>query len=313
MLFSSSLVACTGCACFIFVFDDFEMDVVQLSEEELLQKHRKERKELQGIIQALKKSCTKGDKKKKKEVTEEIIRLELELEKGQNEELFHLKQEAAVCEEPANEDCRASQHALRVSKAQRRRDKKASRERQRENMIKAQEAENIHGPRNLEIQKIKHILKERSLMIQEIPSDGNCLYCAVDDQLKLLDGGGLGTKKLREMAGQYLKEHKSDFVPFLSHPDTGDLLTDEQYEDYCNEVVNTSAWGGEVELRALSHVLKYCIEVIQATGPSVLVGEEYQDKKQAILTFHRHMYGLGEHYNSTKPILEEEAEDTESS
>jgi OTU domain-containing protein 6 len=70
------------------------------------------------------------------------------------------------------------------------------------------------------------------------------------------------------------------------------------------------------QLRALSHVLKCCIEVIQATGPSVLVGEEYQDKKQAILTFHRHMYGLGEHYNSTKPILEEEekeAEDTESS
>jgi len=48
MKFSSSLVACTGCACFIFVSDeDFEMDV-QLSEEELLQKHRKERKELQG-------------------------------------------------------------------------------------------------------------------------------------------------------------------------------------------------------------------------------------------------------------------------
>jgi hypothetical protein len=40
-------VACTGCGCFIFVFEDFEMDV-QLSEEDLLQKHRKERKELQG-------------------------------------------------------------------------------------------------------------------------------------------------------------------------------------------------------------------------------------------------------------------------
>jgi hypothetical protein len=48
MIFSSSLVACTGYTCFISVFDDFEMDVVQLSEEELLQKHRKERKELQG-------------------------------------------------------------------------------------------------------------------------------------------------------------------------------------------------------------------------------------------------------------------------
>lgn len=30
------------------VVEDFDMDVVQLSEEELLQKHRRERKELQG-------------------------------------------------------------------------------------------------------------------------------------------------------------------------------------------------------------------------------------------------------------------------
>lgn len=45
-----------------------------------------------GKIQFLKKSVTKGDKKKKKEVTEEIIRLELELEKLQNEELLELEQ-----------------------------------------------------------------------------------------------------------------------------------------------------------------------------------------------------------------------------
>jgi OTU domain-containing protein 6 len=45
-----------------------------------------------GKIQSLKKSVTKGDKKKKKEVTEEIARLETELEKLQNEELLQLKQ-----------------------------------------------------------------------------------------------------------------------------------------------------------------------------------------------------------------------------
>jgi OTU domain-containing protein 6 len=45
-----------------------------------------------GKIQILKKSVTKGDKKKKKEVTEEITRLELELDKLQNEELLQLKQ-----------------------------------------------------------------------------------------------------------------------------------------------------------------------------------------------------------------------------
>jgi OTU domain-containing protein 6 len=50
------------------------------------------------------------------------------------------------------------------------------------------------------------------------------------------------------MTGQYLKEHKPDFHPFLSHPDTGDEFTDEQYEDYCDEVAYTSAWGGELEV-----------------------------------------------------------------
>lgn len=46
-----------------------------------------------GTIQALKKAATKGDKKKKKEVTEEIALLEQELETRQAEELSNLKKE----------------------------------------------------------------------------------------------------------------------------------------------------------------------------------------------------------------------------
>lgn len=42
---------------------------------------------IKGKIQALKKSATKGDKKKKKEVQEEIARLESEMDKRHDEEL----------------------------------------------------------------------------------------------------------------------------------------------------------------------------------------------------------------------------------
>lgn len=42
-------------------------------------------------IQALKKSASKGDKKKRKEVTEEITRLELELNKKHEHEISELK------------------------------------------------------------------------------------------------------------------------------------------------------------------------------------------------------------------------------
>lgn len=42
-------------------------------------------------VLGLKKSCAKGDKKKKKEVTEEIAQLEAELDKRQDEELQTFK------------------------------------------------------------------------------------------------------------------------------------------------------------------------------------------------------------------------------
>lgn len=47
--------------------------------EDLEQRHKKERKELQGTVQKLKKSVSKGDKKQKKAVDEQIRQLEEEI------------------------------------------------------------------------------------------------------------------------------------------------------------------------------------------------------------------------------------------
>jgi OTU domain-containing protein 6 len=51
--------------------------------------------------------------------------------------------------------------------------------------------------------------------------------------------------------------------------------------------------------------LRHPIEVIQAEGPPVLIGDEFDSAKLTI-TYHRHYYGLGEHYNSTKPVETED-------
>lgn len=60
-----------------------------------------------------------------------------------------------------------------------------------------------------------------------------------------------------------------------------------------------------MQLRALSHVLLRPIEIIQAKGPAVVVGNEYKDKSTVTLTYHRHMFGLGEHYNSVTLFKDE--------
>lgn len=76
----------------------------------------------------------------------------------------------------------------RISKAQRRRDKKAIKEKERNEEIEAQEVENLQGVRHLETLKIKSILKERGLSIVEVPSDGDCLYASLGIQIDLKVG-----------------------------------------------------------------------------------------------------------------------------
>ncbi|KYN14106.1 PREDICTED: OTU domain-containing protein 6B [Trachymyrmex cornetzi] len=289
-----------------------------LTEEELTQKHKKERKELQAQIQTLKKSICKGDKKKKKEITEEIGRLEECLEKRQTEELntwrlahVTLNDKETEPEEASKEiskDNCLEQLAHRVSKAQKRREKKAIAEKERNQRIIEQEALNIFGKRNVEIEAIKKILSERELMIYEIPSDGHCLYNAVAHQLKINGETPLSLHDLRIKTADYLRENMNDFLPFLSNPDSDELLTSEEYEKYCNDVAETSAWGGAVELQVLSRILKCPIEVIQATGAPYIIGDEYSNGKKVILTYHRYMYELGAHYNSvTKYVQDEES------
>ncbi|XP_078045611.1 deubiquitinase OTUD6B [Augochlora pura] len=295
------------------------MTELMLTQEEITQKHKKERKELQAQIQNLKKSICKSNKKKKKEITEEISQLEGALEKKQEDELVrwkvaHLNINNTEDEETENNSNReidekqSEQSTHRISKAQKRRDKKANAEKERNQRIIEQEALNVFGKRNTELQTIKKILYERGLMIYEIPSDGHCLYNAIAHQLKVVGEAPLSFHELRLKTAIYLRENMNEFLPFISNPESDDLLSPEQYEKYCNDVADTSAWGGAVELQVLSHVLKCPIEVIQASGAPYVIGESYTNGKKITVTYHRHMYELGAHYNSvTKYVQEEES------
>ncbi|XP_012251210.2 deubiquitinase OTUD6B [Athalia rosae] len=288
--------------------------------EELSLRHKKERKELQAQIQNLKKSVCKGDKKRKKEITEEIVQLESDLDQRQEQELLdwiklvnlddRQKNEIpCTSEELAGECSHACDPIPRVSKAQKRRNKKQDAENERNQRIIQQEAENVFGKRNIETQAIRRILKERSLQLHEIPSDGHCLYNAVSHQLEEIGEMPLGFKDLRIKTSEHLKANMNDFVPFLSSADSDGIFSTEEYEKYCLNVAESTAWGGAVELQVLSRVLKCPIEVIQATGSPYVIGDEYRDKgKTVILTYHRHMYGLGAHYNSVKKFTVKDEE-----
>ncbi|XP_013783285.1 OTU domain-containing protein 6B-like [Limulus polyphemus] len=296
---------------------------IMTAKDRLLQVQKQEKKVLQARIQDLKHSVPKGDKKKKKEVAVQIATLEEEMAKKHESELRGF--ESSMCEEKVEEmtenvgdltvsgnpqiDHLTSEKQQKITRSQKRREKKANEERVRKQRIEEQERENLTGVRNVEAEKLKEILANRKLAIYEIPSDGNCLYKAVEHQLKL-SNIETSVPILREQTANYLREHSTDYLPFLTSAKMGDFMTEDELEEYCNEIANTSAWGGLIELRIISHVFQTPIEVIQADGPSIIIGEEYISSP-LILSYHRHVYQLGEHYNSVIPaaMVEEEKDE----
>ncbi|KAM4705692.1 deubiquitinase OTUD6B isoform 2-T2 [Rhinophrynus dorsalis] len=255
----------------------------------------------------MKNSVPKNDKKRRKQLTEEIAQLESEIDERHKQELDALKQSAqtevadiANGVTSVNLGSEGSLQQPRLTKAQKRREKKAALEKERDERIAEAEIENLSGARHLESQKLTRILAERELQIKQIPSDGHCMYRAIEHQLKERDNG-MTLANLRSQTADYMQNHIDDFLPFLTNSTTGEMYTQEEFVKYCAEIVTTPAWGGQLELRALSHILQTPIEVIQAESSPVVIGEEYSSKP-ITLVYMRHAYGLGEHYNSVEQL-----------
>lgn len=103
-------------------------------------------------------------------------------------------------------------------------EKKAALEKEREERIAEAEIENLTGARHVESQKLASLLAARHLEIKQIPSDGHCMYRAIEDQLKDRQNSWTVTT-LRNQTAKYMQSHFDDFLPFLTNPTTGDMYS----------------------------------------------------------------------------------------
>jgi len=274
-------------------------------QEELLAKHRQEKKELQAKITALKKTA-KNDKKKKKEATELITKLEEELNALIEKQKIELEGGDKTKTESTSESTIKAEldevtialvpAESKLTRAQKRRIKKEADDKERQARISEQEKLDARGPRVLELETLNEILAKENLKLHNIPADGDCLYAAVQHQLGLKELDDLDVQELRERTADYMRENKDDFLPFM------DEMDEAKFEKYCKDVEKTKLWGGQLELKALSNILKVPIKVMQASGPATILGEQFEGTP-LIVVYHRRLYRLGEHYNSTIPLL----------
>ena len=276
------------------------MEDSQSEHQRMIRRHNREKKELQARIQSMKNSVPRSDKKRRKQMLLDVARLEAEMEQKHQQELEKFQESFpgnldSVTEDLAKMDL--ENQPPRPSRAQRRRERRAALARERQERIAEAEMEHLASFRKDEEEKLRAILGAKNLEMKDIPADGHCMYRAIQDQLVF----SVTVESLRRRTAEYMRKHVDDFLPFFSDPETGDAWSRDEFLGYCDDSVRSASWGGQLELRALSHILQTPIEVIQANSPAVVIGEEYT-KRPLILVYMRYACSLGEHYNSVTPL-----------
>ncbi|KAJ2794057.1 OTU protein, partial [Coemansia furcata] len=276
----------------------------EITLEELESRHRRESKELLAKVTALKKTVSKGDKRRKKEVTAEIAALECQLSERHAAEINQLTgngSELSVAATTmlltADQDAEAAttndlepssstgpiglygkgdnldrRPGGKVNKAKQRLQRRAE-ELQRIQAEAEKEAEGMVDVAAIESSAIDRLVANDGLQVRPINADGHCLYSAFADQLCTYHGQSASYPDMRTRAAEYMRAHRDDFMPFMAH-DSGDPFSASDYDDHCDNVERSAEWGGHQEIMALSHALQLPVLVYQSGAPVLRIGED---------------------------------------
>ncbi|GBE61079.1 OTU domain-containing 6B, putative [Babesia ovata] len=148
----------------------------------------------------------------------------------------------------------------------------------------AEEKDNAPDLRAAEDEDLRRQLAAVGKAVFKILGDGNCLFRAVEHQLKQACERGskllaLSHGQLRHMAIEYIRTHRADYEAFIDTNDSNTSEDGDAFENYCKKMAQDGEWGyaddlgiqsqmtcsGQLEIRALSAVLG-CKIVVHAQG-----------------------------------------------
>ncbi|KAK9385937.1 hypothetical protein V1515DRAFT_538805 [Lipomyces mesembrius] len=299
--------------------------------DEILARHRKESRDLIATVTSLKKSATKGEKRKKKEVHAKCEQMECDLKARHESELAAANNtgrhdipnanDGHVTEEEVEDEIShklLEQLALDVStpadpepaprEQQQPQKKGPKKNRQKDRLARkkaaidqmtaeaALEAAKIPDLRKIELENIKALTDKLGLIQYDIVPDGHCLFAALSDQLRLRHNITTSVTDLRRKAAAHIRGDPNTFAPFLFDEAT---LALRDLNAYCAELENTAIWGGDMEILALSKEYDCPVSVVMS-GRARLQLNEAGKRPELWLAYYKHSYGLGEHYNSLR-------------
>ncbi|ODV82999.1 hypothetical protein CANARDRAFT_9971 [[Candida] arabinofermentans NRRL YB-2248] len=296
------------------------------TEEQILARHKKEVRDLVATTTGMKKQASKS---KKKEVMKKISELEAALKSRHQQELKALGNTGTETVDNEDEDDFSPEKLLaqlelsqnepvvqtqtQTNSQPQQNQPKKKRNRQKEKLAKrdaemkkmqedAQKEANAQPDvRAMELNNIAELCKISKLKQHDITPDGHCLFASIADQLKQRHDMDVSVQELRTKAANHMRENPETYAPYLFDEKT---MTMKGIEEYTNEIENTTLWGGDLEIMALSKEFDCPISVMMSGRASLRLNEEGQ-QPELKLVYYQHSFGLGEHYNSLRDLTVE--------
>lgn len=277
-------------------------------------RHRLEVKQFEREMSQRLKKC-KGGKLESDKLREELQQQQLQMQERHKTELNQLisSSDDATGVEQLDDAMAHKMHLYEMEQKHRKaRTEKKKREEERrrrkreklEQEVREELAAQGGSARDRELLALSEVLAAENLAMHVIDSDGHCLYRAFAHQLKLAEPqlfASVDYSTVRKRIAEHMRSQMDHYIHFIETP-TGEPLTTEQYMEYCDQVEKSAEWGGHVEIQAFVDCYEKCVRIYQANTSTITMGEEFKDRGPTIrVSYHRHYYALGEHYNSIVP------------
>lgn len=135
---------------------------------------------------------------------------------------------------------------------------------------------------------LKQQLVAMGLTLREIPGDGNCLFRALGDQL---DGTPNTHQKHRQDVVAYMRQHRSDFEPFVED--------DVPFDRHLSNLAELGTYAGNDCIVAFARLHEVNIVIHQLNAPLWQISgiEGKKNIRELHISYHN-----GDHYNSVRRI-----------
>lgn len=195
---------------------------------------------------------------------------------------------------PKSREERAEHYKKLRDKAKKQKEKEVKKQKSSDAAERAELVRLRTEQRKAEFNELSEKASSMNMKIQQIPSDGHCLFRAISTALTHLeDSDKLDFHEVRKYVAAHMQDNRATFMPYFVATDVAGVSNaagidpeEAAFLRHCELIASSAEWGSYLELRAAADAFQRPIVVINAGTDNITFGEDHA-LLPIVVTYHK--------------------------